>query len=65
MPRRFVFTLICIALPFALYALYERTRSGALAKGRDPWPMTVLWLTGAVLAIEAMVVTVLQDGGLE
>lgn len=55
---RFIITLLAFAIPFALYGLYvavqrRRRREGA----RDPWPIAVLWLTGAVLAVETLALT--------
>lgn len=60
--QRFVITLIAFALPFVIYAVYDwlRRRKGA---GRDPWPMTVLWLFGAVLAVETLVLAAISTPG--
>lgn len=65
MTTRFVLTLICIAAPFLLYALYQRIRRRRAETGGDPWPVTVLWLTGAVLAIEVMLISIARDDGLK
>lgn len=52
---RFVITLLAFALPFGLFFLYTRMQARRAKAGRkDPWPMAVLWLTGAVLAVEAL-----------
>jgi hypothetical protein len=55
---RFVVTVLAFALPFALFWLYTRVQARRRAAGaRDPWPMAVLWMTGAVLAVEALALT--------
>jgi hypothetical protein len=55
---RFVVTLIAFALPFILFWIYMRVQSRRAARGHtDPWPMAVLWLTGAILAVEAIALT--------
>jgi hypothetical protein len=64
MIRRFLITLACIAIPFLLYWLYTRIKKQGDKAGRDPWPLAILWLTGAVIAIEAMVLSVVADKGL-
>lgn len=52
---RFIITLMAFALPFVLFWLYSKVQAKRRADGaRDPWPMAVLWLTGAVLAVEAL-----------
>jgi hypothetical protein len=62
--RRFLITLACIAAPFVLYWIYERLQRRRVQQGGDPWPLAVLWLTGAVIAIEAMVLSVVREEGL-
>jgi hypothetical protein len=55
---RFVVTLLAFAAPFVLFWLYTRWQARNRAAGtKDPWPLAVLWLTGAVLAVEAMALT--------
>jgi purine-cytosine permease-like protein len=62
MTQRFLITLLCFAIPFALYWLYERQRKGRT--GREQWPHLVLWLVGAILAAETLVVAALTQKGL-
>jgi hypothetical protein len=55
---RFIVTLLAFGAPFLLFWLYTRLQHRCRLEGaRDPWPMAVLWLTGAVLAVEALALT--------
>jgi hypothetical protein len=55
---RFVIVLIAFALPALLFWLYLRLQKRAAETGaRDPWPLAVVWLTGAVLAVETLALT--------
>lgn len=55
---RFIITLLAFALPFVLFWIYTRMQAKRAERGaRDPWPTAVLWLTGAVLAVEALALT--------
>lgn len=54
MAGRFLITLLAFALPFLLYGAYRWVQARRKAEGRDPWPMMVLWLVGAVLAAETL-----------
>jgi hypothetical protein len=69
--RRYLITLACFALPFILYWVYDlmqRRRlkaaagSAALAR-REAWPLTILWLAGAVLAAETFILAALSEHG--
>ena len=62
MTQRVLITLLGCALPFALYWLYQRQRARAAA--REQWPILILWLTGAILAAETLVLTALSQKGL-
>lgn len=71
MTRRILITLACFALPFILYWIYSWLQqrkaralagSAALAR-RETWPMTILWLAGAVLAVETMIVAAVSGPG--
>lgn len=58
---RFVVTLLAFAAPFALFWLYTRLQARTQRAGaKDPWPMAVLWLTGAILAVETMALTAIS-----
>ncbi len=71
MTRRILITLACFALPFILYWIYDwmQRRSARVTAGstalarREKWPMTILWLAGAVLAVETMIVAAVSDPG--
>lgn len=55
---RFVVTLIAFVLPLVLFWIYTRLQARRVERGdRDPWPLAVLWLTGAILAVEAIALT--------
>ena len=58
MMRRWLLPLIAFAAPFAIYALYRAFRA------RDPdkaWPMTVLFVAGAVLAAQTLIIAALTE----
>lgn len=56
--RRLFLPIVAFALPFAAYWIYRRF------KARDParaWPLTVLFIAGAVLAAQTMVIAALTE----
>jgi cytochrome c oxidase assembly factor CtaG len=56
--RRLLLPLIAFAAPFLIYWLYRRFRV------RDPekaWPLTVLFVAGAVLAAQTLVIAALTE----
>jgi hypothetical protein len=58
MMRRLILPLIAFAAPFLLYALYRAFRA------QDPkkaWPVTVLFIAGAVLAAQTLVIAALTE----
>jgi hypothetical protein len=69
--RRYLITLACFALPFILYWIYDvvqrrrlRATSGSAALARrEAWPLTILWLAGAVLAVETFILAALSEHG--
>ena len=64
MIRRYLITLAALATPFLLYWLYAvwRARAGRGAtRPRDPWPTAILFLCGAVIAAETLVIAVLDE----
>lgn len=63
MTYRLIFELVLFLMPFAAFGLYRLARQEALEEGRKPWPITVLFIAGAVLAILAWVVLIFIDRG--
>jgi hypothetical protein len=58
MLRRWLFPIAAFALPFALYWLYRAFRARDPAKA---WPMTVLFVAGAVLAAQTLIIAALTE----
>lgn len=58
MYQRWVFAAIALAIPFVAYLLYRRL---ARRKGPEPWPTMILWLTGVVLAAEALLLFAVRE----
>ena len=59
MPQRILIELLLFATPFALFLVY---RLGSREVGvRDRWPLTVLTMTGAGLAVVALLVAPLLE----
>jgi len=58
MLRRWVLPIVAFALPFALYWLYRAFRARDPAKA---WPMTVLFVAGAVLAAQTLIIAALTE----
>ena len=59
---RFVITLVAFGLPFLLFWIYTKWQQRRRIEGAsDPWPLAVLWLTGAVLAVEALALTAMSE----
>ena len=63
MTYRLIFELVIFLMPFAAFGLYRLARQEALEDGKKPWPITVLFILGAVLAIGAWVVLIFLDRG--
>ena len=63
MTYRLIFELVLFLMPFAAFGLYRLARQEALEEGRKPWPITLLFIAGAVLAILAWVVLIFLDRG--
>jgi hypothetical protein len=57
---RLLIVVAAIALPFAAFWLY-RMLMRRRGRGADPWPTTLLWIAGAVLAAEALALAVLSE----
>ena len=58
MLRRLILPILAFALPFAAYWAYRRFRA------RDPhnaWPVTVLFVAGAILAAQTLVIAALTE----
>lgn len=68
MLRRWIIIALAFALPFLAYwAFTAWQRRSARRAGRPPpqadWPRTILWVTGLVLALEALTLGILSDPG--
>jgi predicted PurR-regulated permease PerM len=61
MPRGFFIPLVAFVLPFAIYWIYRFIQHRRQLARRDPWPVTILFLTGAVLAIQTFALTALTE----
>ncbi|MEQ9316818.1 MAG: DUF6111 family protein [Henriciella sp.] len=63
MTYRLIFELVVFLTPFAAFGLYRLARQEALEEGKKPWPITILFIVGAFLAIAAWVVLIIIDRG--
>lgn len=63
MTYRLIFELVVFLTPFAAFGLYRLARQEALEEGKKPWPITILFIVGAFLAIAAWVILILIDRG--
>mgnify|MGYP005996576813 CR=1 FL=1 len=63
MTYRIVFELVLFSLPFLAFGIWRLARQEALEEGRKPWPITILFASGAALAVLAWVVLILIDRG--
>ncbi len=63
MTYRLLFELVLFLSPFAAFGIYRLARQEAIEEGRKPWPITILFGAGAVLAVLAWVVLILLDRG--
>jgi hypothetical protein len=62
MLRRFIVPFIAFVLPFLLFALYRVLRGRKLEQN---WPLTVLFIAGAVLAIQTFALAALTEPQLQ
>jgi hypothetical protein len=58
MLRRWLLPIVAFALPFAFYAVWRAFRARDPAKA---WPVTVLFIAGAVLAAQTLVIAALTE----
>jgi hypothetical protein len=58
-----MFEIVLFALPFLAYGIWRLATHEAVEEGRKPWPITILFAAGAVLAVLAWVILVLVDRG--
>lgn len=63
MTYRIVFQLVLFLLPFLAYGIWRLAKQEAIEEGRKPWPITILFATGAALAVLAWIVLVFVDRG--
>lgn len=61
MGRGIFIPLVAFVLPFTIYWIYRLIQRRRETERRDPWPVTVLFLTGAFLAIETFALTALTE----
>lgn len=61
MGRGIFIPLVAFVIPFAIYWIYRLIQQRRATERRDPWPVTVLFLTGAFLAIETFALTALTE----
>lgn len=61
MPRGLFVPFVAFVLPFAAYWIYRFILRRRQIARRDAWPVTVLFLTGAVLAIQTFALTALTE----
>jgi hypothetical protein len=62
MMRRFIVPLIAIAAPFVAFAIYRALNARA---GAQRWPLAILFIAGAVLAVQTFVLAALTEPALE
>ena len=58
MLRRFIVPFVAFVLPFLLFALYRLLRGRKLEQN---WPLTVLFIVGAVLAAQTFALAALTE----
>ena len=63
MTYRIIFQLVLFLLPFLAYGIWRLATQEAIEEGRKPWPITILFATGAALAVLAWVVLIFVDRG--
>ena len=63
MTYRLIFELVLFLAPFAAFGLYRLATQEAIQEGRKPWPITILFVIGAALAVAAWVVLIFMDRG--
>ena len=63
MTYRIIFQLVLFLLPFLAYGIWRLATQEAIEEGRNPWPITILFATGAALAVLAWVVLIFVDRG--
>jgi hypothetical protein len=61
MPRGIFVPLVAFVLPFAIYWIYRLIQQRRAQTRRSPWPVTVIFLSGAMLAIETFALTALTE----
>lgn len=61
MPRGIFIPLVAFVLPFAIYFVYRLILRRRRLEHRNPWPVTILFMTGAVLAIQTFALTALTE----
>ena len=59
MLRRFIVPFVAFLLPFLLFALYRALRGKKLEQ--QDWPLAVLFITGAVLAVQTFALAALTE----
>jgi len=60
---RIIFQIVLFLLPFFAYGVWRLARQEAIEEGRKPWPITILFATGAGLAVLAWIVLIFVDRG--
>jgi predicted PurR-regulated permease PerM len=58
---RFLEIVFAIVLPFLIYGVYRFIQRRRGRVGKNPWPVTVLFLVGAFLAAQTIVLAALTD----
>jgi len=61
MLREVFIPLEALVVPFAIYWVYRLILRQCRSERRGAWPVTILFLTGAVLAIETFALTALTE----
>jgi amino acid transporter len=61
MTQRLLLMVLAFAVPFATYWIYRRLAKREEAAGRAPWPVTILFVAGALLAAQAFALTALTE----
>ncbi len=56
--RRFLVPVLAFALPFAVFAIYRALNRQT---GKRAWPMAILFIAGAVLAVQAFALAALSE----
>lgn len=61
MPRGLFIPFVAFVLPFVIYWIYRLIQKRRQLARRNSWPVTILFVTGAILAIQTFALTALTE----